>query len=463
MTQLERQIRTSQHRLWLNRWLRGVTYAITMAACLFGIVVLIHRLFALSIPVGLVGTGLVGAAVVAATIWLVVRRESEAYAAAALDEAAGLRERISSGRYCGNVDDPFAQAVVADAERVSGSISARQHIRLTAPQSWPWAVLALAVAACMFLIPRGLMQSTEADEPERTMAEAQQVEQVVKELSNAFQPLIAEDPELADLERELEEMKRKRGDPAQRPEDLRNKALTKIDKLHDALKQKRQDRQYDATKSLRRMLRSLQPPKDSSAPTKKLHEALSKGDFKTAKEEIKKLQEQLATLKSEDDKEMVKKLGEQLDNIAKQIEKAAERDKSVEEKLKKAGFDKQEAKRMAEDLKKKDPDQAKKDLQKELEKKGMSKEQAEQMAQQMAKQQSAQSMAQNLSKAMQQCSSCKSGQTGEAMQGMTAAADQLSQLEQMEQEMSQLESMMQAAQDAKNGLGKPCPKCGKPG
>src|SRR3989304_5122435 len=78
--------------------------------------------------------------------------DRSARAAAKWDEAAGLRERLSSGRYCVGVDDPFAQAVVADAERISGSLSVRSHIRLRSPRPLGFAIIALVLACMSFLV-----------------------------------------------------------------------------------------------------------------------------------------------------------------------------------------------------------------------------------------------------------------------------------------------------------------------
>ena len=43
MAGLERQIRTSQHRLWTNRWLHRTAWAMTAAGGLFATTVLVAR------------------------------------------------------------------------------------------------------------------------------------------------------------------------------------------------------------------------------------------------------------------------------------------------------------------------------------------------------------------------------------------------------------------------------------
>ncbi|UCC31988.1 MAG: hypothetical protein JSU86_06850, partial [Phycisphaerales bacterium] len=131
MTQLRRQIRRAQHRLWFNRWLHGASWAMAVAGAIFAAVVLVQRLYDSPIPLLFIGVILGSLAVLGSLLWTIVRREDAAYSAAKLDEAAGLRERLSSAQCCQPTDDPFARALIADAEQVSTSVSVRQHLRLT--------------------------------------------------------------------------------------------------------------------------------------------------------------------------------------------------------------------------------------------------------------------------------------------------------------------------------------------
>jgi chromosome segregation ATPase len=260
-------------------------------------------------------------------------------------------------------------------------------------------------------------------------------------------------PALQDLTEKLEGADKLTAGELKRPGDIRYEAIKKIDRLADAVKQKRKSGKYDAVNEMRKRLRRLKVPKSIDAPTQRLAEALNKGDFKSAKEEIKRLREQLATLKSEQDKELVAKMGKQLDQLAKQLENVA-KDEKLAKKLEDAGIKKEDVDRMLENLSKKDLDQ----LKKQLEEKGMDQKQIQKIAKQMQQQQQAGKMAKQMAKSMSQCAQCaKSGQTGEAAAGLSAAADQLGELEQLEQEMNQIESTMAGLQEAKQDLERPCP------
>lgn len=450
MTALEHQVAVARRRLWLNRWLRYFFWAVAGGSALFALAVLVQRLWALSIPLQLAAGIIGGAVLIGSIVWLAIARENAAIAAARLDEAAGLRERISSGRYCVGVEDPFARAVVADAERISSSISARQHIRLSVPPSLGWAACSLLVAALMFLVPWGIMKRTDARETADGAALAETKIAVKREL-DAIRRMAEETPALSDFKAELEKLDQDIGTRFERPGDLRHEAVKKIDALADALKQKKLNSEQESMQTLRQELRGLRMPDSRDAPTEKLTQSLRQGDFKSAREEVEKLKEQLATMKSETDREAVEKLSKQLDELSKQLESVAAQEK-LAEKLEQAGVKKEDVAKALESLKKDDLEQ----LKKQLEESGANPQQAEKLARQLQQQKQAGSMAQKLAQSMKAGAKCNNpGQAGEAMAGLSQAGDQLSELEQLQQEMDQINSSLQALNEARDGMGEP--------
>ncbi|MHC5110230.1 MAG: hypothetical protein ACYTHJ_10170 [Planctomycetota bacterium] len=458
MTQLEHKINAAQRRLWFNRWLSKFSASLGIAAGTFAATVLIQRLYELPIPLQWTGAGLGVAAVILSVIWTMLTREDSDVAAAALDQAAGLKERISTGRFCLGSEDPFENAVVADAESISNGITVNRHIRLTVPRSLTLSASLMVVAALMFLITPGLLNRTEAHEEKNTAPQMKEAKLAVKREIEDLRKKIGDNPEFDRLEKELGTLDSLAGSTLKKPGDVRHEAVKKIDKLADAMKQKINSGKNDTPKEFRKRLRHLKVPKSSDAPTQKLAKALNKGDFKSAKEEIAKIQEQLATLKAEKDQEMVKKLGKDLEKLAKQLEQIS-KNKELQQKLEQAGIKKEDVERMLQNLTKKDLEQ----LKKQLEKSGMSQKQIEKLAQQMKKQQGGSQMAKNLSNAMKKAgSSAQQGQPGDANAGLTAAQGQLSELEALEQEMSQMQSTMQALNQAKCNLDGNC-KGNQPG
>lgn len=446
MTALQRQVSVAKRRLWLNRWLRYFFWAFAGAAGAFALAVLVQRLWDLALPLSWVAGGVLAAAVMVSVVWLGVTRESTALAATRLDEAAGLRERVSSGLYCAGTDDPFAQAVVADAERISSSISARQHIRLAVPPSLGWAACAAVVAALTFLVPVGVMNRTEATEA----TQKQQLEETkiaVKRELEAVRKAAEATPALSEFKADLEKLDRDLGTKFEKSGDIRHEAVKKIDAMADALQQKKAERQ-ESMQTLQQSLRSLKVPNEPDSPTQQLTRSLRQGDFKNAREEIEKLKEQLATMKSEADKEAVEKLSQQLDELSKQLESAGSQGK-LAEKLEKAGVKKEDVEKALESLKKDDLEQ----LKKQLEQAGMNQQQAQKMAQQLQQQKLAGSVAQKLAQSMKAGAKCNNpGQVGEAMDGLSQAGTQLSELEQLQQEMSEITSSLQALNEAKKGV-----------
>ena len=454
MTQLERQVRTTQHRLWLNRWFNDLCRWVAAAALAYAVCVFVQRLFDAPIPLFWVGIAAGCVAITGALIQTYIRRETAEFAAARLDAAAGLRERISSGRYIVDTADPFAAAVVTDAERASASITVRRHIRLTMPKPIGMTAGALALASLMFLLSPGLISRSEAKASANNRDAVEQTKVIVKKKLERVRRLAENNPAFEDLEADLSRLDKEPAGKFHRPSDVRHEAVKKIDKLADAIKQKRESGKYDSVNAMRKMLRGLKVPKDSDAPTRKLARALAQGDFKTAKEEINAIKEQLATLKMEGDKELVVKLSKQLDDIAKQLAEAA-KDKKLTQQLAQAGIKKEDIERMLQNLKKKDLD----DLKKQLEEKGMSQKQISKLVKQLQKKQSAGSKCKQMSKALAQGAKCNSGQMGEAIDGLSQAAAMLTELEQLEQEMNQIDSTLADLQNAKNDLGNSCSKC----
>ena len=456
MTDMERQIRVTQHRLWANLWFGRVCWALTGGAGAFGAVVLLDRLYALDWPLGRLALGLAGLALVVGTVWTLARRASPETAAATLDEAASLRERISTGLYCQDEqvqhNEAFARAVVADAERVSRLVSARLHVRLRAPFAAVYGGLAVLVAALLLLLPAGMLIGQETAAAQRESEELTRTKVEVKQRLDQIKKVAQTNPALKDLDKKLDELDRSPTAKMERPEQVRHEALKKIDKLGDVLREQRKSDRLQTVDQIKKMLRSIKAPSQTNTPAQKLTKALAEGDFKAAQEQIKQMQEQLATLKSPQDAAKLKALQDQLEDLGKKLAAAADQKKSRQQ-LQQAGLKKEDIERMLQQLTKKDLDQ----LRKQLEQRGMSQQDIEKLIQQMQKQQQAGSMARQMAQAMQQAASAAgAGQLGGAIGELDSAGDQLSEMEMLEQEMAQLDSMLAELQSAANDLDGSC-------
>ena len=457
MSNLTAQVRRTRQRLWMNRWFVLLAWATTASVGVFAIVVFLTRMFGWPTPLGWIALGLLGAGVLLATILATIRPADDVAAAAALDEAAGLKERVSSGLYCRASEDPYARAVVADAERISGSLSVRQHIPLKAPKPLWYAGTAAVAAGVLLLTPSGWIGQKEAkaDVQQRDLIERQSV-QVKKQIDLVKKEVkvneaVKDNPALKDLVAGLEQLTK---DPAANPDAQRHEAIKKIDKAADALRRQQSDGKFDKVGEMKKMLRGLKTEADKDSPTQKLSDALAKGDFKAANEAVKAMQQELAAMKDSPNSEAAKKLQEQLSELSKQLDKAAAGEQ-LRKQLEQSGVKPQDVQKMMEQAAKGDMSE----IAKQLAKQGLNQSQMDSLMKQLQKQAGACSACRNMSQALKQAAgSMQQGQMSDAASGLQSAGDELSAAETLEQEMKQLESTMTSLQEAKDGMN-PCTAC----
>ena len=454
MTGLESQVRKARFRLTANRWLNQLCATASAAAGVFAGIVLLSRLFDWHWPLAAIAAGLSLVALSSSVVWAILVRVDLATAAASLDEAAGTKERISSGLYCTGSADPFARAVRADAERTGANLSVGQHLRWRVPSRLTGAAISFVIAAAMLLLPSGLLAGQ--DEQQRQQLQAvERTAAVIKERGERIKRVARTNPELMALADDLDKLGEPPGERVAKPGELRQAALRKLDGMKDVLKQRQAGEKFRNAEEFKKMLRGLKPPAQPDTPTSRLAKALASGDFKAAREEMNKMQEQLAKLSSPADAEKLKQMERQLDQLVGQLDQLRS-DKELSQKLQQAGIKKEDVERMLRQLTKKDLEQ----LRKRLEEQGMSQTQIDKFTKQLQKQAGANALAKQLSQALQQAGqSAGAGSTGDAMGQLGKAADQLGSLEMLEQEMAQVASTLSELQAAMDDLGNPCPNC----
>ncbi len=452
MTQVEHQIRATQRRLLYNAWFNQLCWSLAGAGGAMAGVTLADRFFGLELPLGIIGAGLGIAAIFTGSIWAWCLRASRETAAQYLDDAADLRERMSSSLHCQQADvqseEPFAQAVVTDAERVSQRVSVRLFVPLKTPFSLVYSGMAITTALLLLLLPSGLLVSETSQAIAREDQTVRRTKAVVEKRMQQIKKIAQTNPALKDLMQKLEENDRATQAPLQKPAAVRHDAVKKIDKLSDQLRERQKSEQFDKLKQFKKMLRGIKAPGKNKTSVDKLTKALASGDFKSAQEQVKELKEKLATLKDPKDAEKLQAMQKQLSKLSKQLDKVAQ-NKKLQQKLEQAGIKKEDVERMLQKLTKKDLEQ----IRKQLEKNGMSQKDIDKLAKQMQQQQQAGELAKKMAQAMQQASDKAAlGEMGEAVSQMEMAGDQLSEMEMLEQEMSQIDAMVAEAQSAANEL-----------
>jgi hypothetical protein len=473
MSGIESQIRQAQKRLWFNRWLRQWGWSLLCATAAWTLIWIVDRLFALKLPMGWAALAGLGASLLVASIWLIVTREPIATAAVALDVAAQLRERISSSLYARNqAGDPFAEAVVADAERAAAGLRAGRLFPVRWSGSLSLSAAVLLVALLSLLLPEfDILGKKEALGKESARLDRmKQAQAVLAQPVSTLQQIAERNPDLEmgkDVKDLQDALKRQQNAD---PEVLRRETVKKIDRLQDALKQKADSDRYKALAETKKRLQQAGQLSDPKTELGKLMENLSAGDFNEAQKSIKELQEKLAKRAKSGgaDAKQTEQMRKQLDELAQKVQKAAE-DKQSEQELKNAGMSEEEAKRTLDALSKKDPKQLEKmakELSERLKDKGVTEQQLQDMMKKIQQRQQACNQCKQMSSKMAEAGrQLQKGDTQAAADELGEAAEQLSEMEQMEQGLNDIESQMSQLDGERDGLNNQgrgenkCPRC----
>lgn len=464
MSEIEKSARQAQQRLFINRWLSALGWSVAGAAGLFIVAVCIERSLALLQDggrfYGWLGLGLLAGALISSAVWAWLTRENLILAASRLDEAAGLKERISTGLFCVSSKDPFARAVVSDAEQISRGLPVKHHLPVRVPDSAPWAG-ATTVAAMLFFWLFPVLDLTGKQEQQQQAAQRQDR---VERATAVLKPLVA--PSLKklreanpELKKELDDLEMLKDAKLETPADLRQEMMKKVEQIGQKLEQKAQNAELAKVEEFKKMMNRLANEQKSDTPVGELSKSLAKGDFTSAQEALKKIQEQLSKeAKTPEEKQKAEQMKQELQKLSEKLDQIAREDRKMREQLAKSGLNDEEIKQAMEKLAQKDLE----GLKKQLEEKGLSKEQAEQLAQQMKKKCDAAGLASKLAQGLSKTAGNSGQMPGdgqESLEGLVEAGEQLSELEAMEQELNQLKASMGQVNAMKNKIGKACSQC----
>lgn len=488
MSILDRQVATARSRLHLNLFFDRLCSLLLIAAAVWAIVVLVERLFVVGLPVWLTGAALGGLGLLAAMAATAVRRIPPVQAALVIDEAAGLKERLSSAVALRGSGDEFAQAAIQDAEKAAAQVHVPTHIPRKLPRALPASIGAVCLAMGLaWLLPAFNLLKADEEQPEPTEglavveAERRQIESALEEQRKRIQELAQNNPALKDLELNLEPLDIT-DKPEVTPEDIRKEAVKQLNNAAEQLAMQRDQDQREVLESMKRMLSQLETPQGDDAASR-LADALKTGDFQAAKEEMSDIQKQLeeAAQRTEDQQAaaQMQQMQQKLAQLSEQMNKTADTMQIQKELEKKAGMTAEEARNLIEQLKNLDPKEAAKQVQQQLAKQGIDQKQIEELAKKIQQNQQAQQqmqqLAQSLAQAAQQMAQQQSqqgqGQQGQGQsssgQAMSAAMDQLSQMELSEQLMNEMEAQLSELNNLKdnilNGQQGNCPGCGQSG
>lgn len=463
MHQVRKVVAAASRRLWINDFLQCwcIIAAWTLGALFITRVV--ERVFGLAQHFEgrwtwiFIGAGTL--ATLIAFIWSMVRRKKTLVVAQEVDERANLRESLSTALYmerqAQQTNDPWARAMLEDAEVAARRVLVPQVIPIQSPRSWAAPFLALlGVVVAWFALPSFDIWGKEKQFAQKKQNEAQVV--AVKAELNETKDKIKEalartTPQLLDepATPEAKEQKALETDP----EAIKRAALRELTDLTQKMQEAQMSEKALQSEALRETMQQLRQP--GPGPLDEMSKALSKGEFADAKEALQQLQNKLAEGKLSDEQKA--QLKQQMQNMAQQLEKLAKDQQQLVKELQKQGLDK----KTAEDLAKKtgDPAQLKEALEKMP---GLNQEQKNDLmkmaqAQQQASQQ-CQNMSQSMSKAAEGMSQNGMSQAGQ--EGMQDMQQQMSEAEMMQSDMENLEAAMKEAKEQMAKLGNEMAKNG---
>lgn len=470
MPTVEQQVGRARRRLIVNLFMRWAALGVLIAAGAWTASLLVERLFVLGLPIwhGLWAAGL--AALLIAAIGTTLGRVNPFQAAVAIDQAAGLRERLSTALAVARDPDPFARAVVDDAEKIAGRLHVPAHIRYQTPALLPWSAACMAAAGLLaFFMPTlNLLanQPARQTEQQRTQVdlERRDINVEIEARLNRIKEMAENNPALKDLAADLKPIEAPQ-EPLATPEDIRREAAKRLDKVAERLSQEKENPALDASRDLQRALSSL-PQQPGQSPTSDLSKALASGDFEGARKALEEMQKDVSEAAAKSDPQSQQKLEQMQQQLKRLAEQLAELDDALylqKELEKKAGLSEEEAKKLVKDLAKMDPKQLEKELQRQLADKGVSDKQIKELAKKFQQQQQAKQQCQNMSKALaqaakalQQCNSpgSGSGASQEAAAALADAAEQMSNLEMTEQLANELEAQLAEMQSLRDNITK---------
>jgi hypothetical protein len=322
MSRLDRHIQTVRNKLALGTFLRTWGWAILILGAAVWLVVLGQKTLDRALPHrwAMFWIGL-AAATACAMAWTLVRRPSPAAAAIAIDQALGLKEKFSTALYVRPSADPFAKAVVLDAQNTAQSVSLYKRFPLQFPR--PAAAAAAMFLAAMLtaqLMPTMHLWGKTVDNPLAAPKPAVQtsqepwlrdqlpkIEQGTKLLSNNDEIRRAAD----ELDRAA---KTKEGDELH----ARRSTLSALQDYQKAMKQELEKNQdFQTAQGTRQQLAELSGAQDQSTPVGKAHNELKAGDLDAAMSDLAKAVNDFDKLSPQQQEKMIQQAQRMAQDLAR--------------------------------------------------------------------------------------------------------------------------------------------------
>ncbi|MFO0890844.1 MAG: hypothetical protein U0790_17070 [Isosphaeraceae bacterium] len=422
MRELERPVARVFRRLRFQRFVAMLVWALAISLFLVAVVLGASKGFNVALPgPEWAPFAIAGAtAVLVAALLAVFTGPDRLDAAVAIDHAFHLNERVSTALTLPAElrESPAGRALLSDAVRKVADLDVAGAFRTRLPRR-SWMVLIPAtLAVSMLFVPAWIERTVQAKTPNRVdpKALAKQAQALTKKISSQRESIDKE--KFPEAEKLLAQIEKKAEDLAKAPPAQKDKLLVEMNKLTDALKERK--KQLGSPDQVNKQLQQLKEM-GQNGPAEQVAKELARGDFKKAAEQLKELQQKLE--KGEMTQAEKKALQEQLGEMAKKLKDAAnmeERKKQLEQAMKNGGLSKEQYEREMEKLK----EQSK----------------------------SLQQLSQIASKLAQAQEALQKGDAKQAADSLGMTQQQLSEMAKQLEESEALDSAMADLMDAKNGM-----------
>lgn len=239
------------------------------------------------------GPGLIaaGACLTAGALFAVVfellRARPVLTAAARVDDALGLKDRLSSAIEFGRGDggDPFVALAVADAERHAGDADVRRVVAVRASRAWAvWPVLGAAAVGAALVVPMLPRGGRVAADPERVARTRESISATAAELEEEV--LLAPEAEAAqqDALDRMREIERQLAEGLRTPEEAATEAAAVVE---DAAERLEMEARAERSRGLRERLEGIKPEEVGGAAA--LAEALREDDLEGARRALREI------------------------------------------------------------------------------------------------------------------------------------------------------------------------------
>jgi tetratricopeptide (TPR) repeat protein len=259
-----------------------------------------------------------GLGILAAVVLAVVRGRGPIDAAIEIDRRFQLKERVSS-TLAMSADErrtALGQALTDDAVRHVGRIDVGEHFGVFPGRQMLLPLIPAALAILVALLPR----PAAVDNPANAAAVKKQVQESSETLLRTLveQRKKAQELGLKDAQNRFHRLEEATEDLADQTQGDRKQALVKLNDLARQLERRRQD--LGGAEAIQKQLEQLK--NIARGPEDKLLEAIGRGDFKKAINELEALKEKLADgkLTDKERENLAKQLGAMKDKLQKLVD-----------------------------------------------------------------------------------------------------------------------------------------------